>query len=357
MNVASCPSMTLNDVVELYCIKKFNDKRKYFKEYSIIGQEIWKELFMGPLWATKNVYLELKSGQPFNYVELPSNCLRFLSAGVKSHCDQLKPLFYNQDLDVISKPTIKPCGCNACDCASDGLCSSTNSLTVIPKEVIIDNVTYTEYTWVSVCPNGDIMEYRTIPTKRYTFNPGSYDRSYDVSYDIGTSDEEVVTYTLTRKLCKLEIADCGCPKQTPENCTLFFNNCGCFLNPLTPLARQCNTYWKDCNSPWAGECKLSECGTKLFVRRIVDISKNHQILITYQTNGIDIDGEVMVPNYCNRAIHAGLEYERIWSKDIFPPSVKDRAYYEKMKEFENVIKFLNPIYIEVLENTSNVAHW
>lgn len=353
--IAACPHSTLNDVVSLLCVKKFNDRRKYFKEYLILAQEVWKELFVNTLFVTKNVYLELKKGDGFNYIDIPSNCLRFLSAGVKDRCDILKPLYYNQDLVVTKKPTIKPCGCNACNCASDGLCDSVNSLSVTTKEVVINDVTYTEYTWISVCPNGDIMEYRQIPTTAYSFTRGSYDVSYDISYEIGSSDSEVVVYTLVRKLCKLAVKPCGCPEQTPENEQLFYNSCGCFLNPCTRLAKKCVKYWGDC-SQWAGECKISECGTRLEIRHVQDLSDNHQILLTYQTNGVEIDGEIMVPNYANQAIHVGVEYQKILFSGANPRVIQD-WYYKAEDEKDKITIFLNRISLEQLEFLPQMAKW
>ncbi len=354
--ISACPTYTLNDSIELYLVKKFNDRRKYFKEYLIIGQEVWKDIFLNTLFVNKSVYLPLKSGEPFNYVDVPADCLRFLSMGVKDKCDNLKPLYYNQDLDVITKPTRAKCGCTACNCESNGLCDSVNSLSVTTKEVIINDVTYTEYTWVSVCPNGDIMEYRQIPTTQYSFDRGAYDVSYDVSYEIGDSSSEVVVYNLVRKLCKLKVKPCGCPEQTQENQELFFNTCGCFLNCLTPLGKKCGNYWGHCSN-WAGEIKMSDCGQKIFVKHVENLHKNHHILFSYQTTGINIDGEVQVPSYANMALHTGLEYQKILFNDKYSAVAKQQAYFKYEDEKNKIINFLNPISIEWLSDQPAVANW
>lgn len=354
--IAACPSNTLNNAVELYLIKKFNDRRKFFKEYLIIAQEVWKEIFLNTLFVTKSSYVDLKNDGDNNYVDVPPNCLRLLSLGVRGHCDKLKPLYNNQDLDIITKPVKKACSCTACNCESNGLCDSVTALTVTTKEVIIDDVVYTEYTWLSVCPNGDIMEYRKIPTTQYTFQRGSYDSSYDVSYEIGGSEGEVVNYTLVRKLCALKVKPCGCPEQTPENETLFFNTCGCFLNPLSRLGKRCNNFWRGC-SEWAGEYKMSPCGTKVIIKNLQHFEHNHQLLMSFQMNGVEIDGEVMIPNYATMCLHTGIEYQKILFNDKYKPVEKQQSYYKFEDEKDKIIVFLNPISIEVMESLPAVATW
>src|ERR1700679_455120 len=190
--IASCPTLTLNQVTDLYLVHKFNTSRKWYKEYLILSQEVWSEIFQPTLWVVKSEYVELKKGHPYNYVDIPNNMQRFLSLSVKDRCGNLKPLYYNGELDVLVKPKHKTCGCNNCDCR--GLCEAIGGLTATTKEVIINGTSYTETTWVKVCPNGDIYEYRTIPTLKFTFDPGAYDISYDISYEIGDSSSEVVYY-------------------------------------------------------------------------------------------------------------------------------------------------------------------
>ncbi len=352
----SCPSYTLNKVTELYCVHKFNDRRKYFKEYLILFQEEWKELFTNTLFITKSIFQDLKYDGVGNYVDIPLDCLRFLSLGIKTKHDRLKPLYFNPTLLTIPKPEKKQCTCDKCDCASDGLCNSSSNLSVVTKDVVIDGTTYTEYNWVSLCKNGDVMEYREIPTTKYTFNPGSYDPSYDISYETGSVDSEVVVYTLTRKLCKLEVKPCGCPLPTADNEKMFYECCGCYLNPITTNGKNCGKFWKNC-SPWAGQCNISACGTKIYVRNLEHFEDNTQLLLTYQMNGIDVDGEVLVPNYANFALMAGVEYRRMVFNDKYKPVEKQMAFYEREKQRDALVVFLNPISIEDLKSLQTVATW
>jgi len=354
--IGSCPSYTLNKVTELYCVHKFNDRRKYFKEYLILFQEEWKELFASTLFITKSVYQELKYDGIGNYIDVPLDCLRFLSVGVKTKHNFLKPLYFNPLLLNTPKPEKKSCSCTACNCASDGLCNTSNNLSVTTKEVVINGQTYTEYNWISLCKNGDVMEYREIPTTKYSFNYGSYDNSYDISYETGSSDTEVVTYKLTRKLCQLAVKPCGCPLPTPENEKMFYECCGCYINPITTVGKNCGVHWNRCSS-WAGQCNISECGTKIYVRNLERFEENTELLLTYQINGVEIDGEVLVPNYANFALMAGVDYRRMVFNDRYKLAEKQMAFYEREKQRDALIVFLNPISIEDLKSLQTVSTW
>lgn len=363
----NCPTISLSEVVDSYLVHKFNDGRKYYKNYLVIGLEVWKQVFNETMFSMRNEYMELKKGEPYNYIDVPPDMQRYLSSSVKDKCDNLKPLFYNQNLDVIIKPKRKACGCEDkfCDCA--GLCDAIGGLVVNTKEVIIDNpdssppgqpTTYTEYQWLKYCPNGDIFEYRQIPTTQYTFARGSYDDSYDISYEIGESSSQVVVYTLSRKLCSLKVLPCGCPAQCPENEQLFFNHCGCYLNTFNPSINLRNRWYDECNF-WAGEVKMSDCGTKIFVKHVECIEKNHHILLSYQTNGINIDGSVQVPNNMatKMCMYAGIEYHRIVFNDRYNKTQKDDAFYKYVDTQNELIKWLNPISEEWARALPTVAVW
>lgn len=348
-----CPTISLNQGAELYNIFKGNESRKNFKQTIILAGEVFKEIFLNTLFVTKSLYVPLKGGNPYNYVDIPSDCLKFLSASVEDRCHNMKPLYYNSSLSVIVKPTLKTCTCTACDCG--GLCESIGGLTATFKTVTINGNPYTETTWIKICPNGDIMEYRRIPTLKYTFERGSYDGSYDISYEIGDDSSEIVYYDLSRKLCNLEVLPCGCPKQTKENENLFFTNCGCFCNPLRSL-KLCEKYWGECNF-YAGEVSASECGTKLFVKHVQDFEHNKQIVINYQTTGINPDAETTLPDYAKMALFTGIDYYKNLFNDRIPPKIKEAQYWKYIDEQNKIITFIGKIGIEVLEGAPEMSNW
>lgn len=353
----SCPTITLSQAVDIYCVYKDIDKRKNYKSFLILGQEVWKELFQQTIFSTKNTYVELKKGNPFNYVDIPSDSYRFFSLAVEDKCRNLKPLYYNDKLNVLVKPksSSNRCNCETCtDCG--GMCETIGGLIPITEIVNINGTDYTNVTWIKNCPNGDVFEYRTIWTTQYTFNRGSYDPSYDFSYEIGTSDSEVVQYTLSRKLCKLETLECGCPTQTRSNEDLFAKHCGCYCNPLNPIRQRCIKIWGDCDY-YAGSIRLSDCGTKVFVEHVDHLDLNHWLVMSYQTSGIDPDAQTLIPDYAKMALFTGIDYYKNLFNDRISPVIKQTQYYKYYDEQSKLIVYNNKIAIEDLEALPQMANW
>lgn len=362
--MSNCPTITLNEVADRYCIYAGDDTRKYLKRIQIIAKDVWTELFAGTMMVVNNEYMELKKGDPYNYIDIPSTSTRVLSVGVPDKCGNLKPLFYNQNLVTIKKPDRKPCGCDACDCG--GLCEAIGGIVVNTKDVVIINPDasppapqiYTEYQWLKYCPNGDIYEYRQIPTLKYTFSPGAYDDSYDLSYEIGETGSSVVVINLSRKLCTLEVSPCGCPVQNENNEKCFFEHCGCYLNTLNPAAVRRNKLWMDCNF-WAGECKMSDCGTKIDIKWVENIDKNHHLLLSYQTNGINVNGNSQVPNNVptKLAMYAGIDAHKMMVNSRFTRSEKEGSMYAYIDKQNKLIEWMNPLSTEWARSLPDVAVW
>lgn len=349
-----CPELTLGEAADLYEIFRGNETRKGYKRNIILIGEVWKELFQSTLFVTQSKWMQLKKGDPYNYVDIPNNCLRFLSASIEDECHNLKPLDYKQDLNVIIKPKVKACGCEV-DCGCGGLCESIGGLTSTFKTVIINGQPYTETTWIKSCPNGDIMEYRSIPTLKFTFDRGAYDESYDVSYDIGDSSSEVVFYNLSRKICNLDKAPCGCPVQTEKNERCFYELCGEYINPLV-RRNHCDKYYTR-NNYFSGECKLSTCGTRLFIKHVENFADNQQILVSFQTTGISPDEETVVPDYSKMALFTGVDYYRNLFNDRINPRIKEAQYYKYVDEQNKLIVYKNRIAIEFCEALPQMAKW
>lgn len=351
-----CPTYTLGEIADQYCIMNGIDKRKYFKQYLFMVQEVWKDLYQNTLFATTNTYVELKKGIPFNYVDIPSNSVRFLGLSVDDRCHNLKPLYYNNQLNVLVKPSpsSKRCNCEVCDCS--GLCETVGSLVPTTEVVNINGTDYTNTTWIKTCPNGDVMEYRTIWTTQYTFNRGSYDFSYDFSYEIGTSDSEVVQINLSRKLCALEVLPCGCPAQTRQNEECFFKHCGCFINPLTSISAQCCNHWKDCNE-YAGSCRISECGTKVYIEYLEHFDRNHWLIMSFQTNGVSPDQQTNAPDYAKMCLWKGIYFYKNLFNDRINPKIKDEQRYSYIDEQNKIILYNNKFAIEDLQALNTMAIW
>ena len=348
-------TLTLSQAVDTYCVLKEIDRPKNYKSTLILAAEVFKQIFRNTLFVTKSTYVPLKNDGTYNYVDIPEDCERFFGLSVSDKYHQLKPLSYNQNLNVLIKRAAKSCGCKSCDCGS--LCSSTGSLLPTSTSVVINGVSYTNTTWIKTSPNGDIMEYRTINTPRYeVLAGGSFDDSYDASYEVTKSVQvDVIVYTMVKKLCSLELLACGCPVQSAENNSLFFDACGCYLNPYNSSMSQCKTYWNN-NSRYAGSCKVDSTGTKVIVDYLSDFADNQQLVISYQTNGMSADGETLMPDYAKMCLYAGIEYHKGMFKNA-NPKIVDALYYKYIDEQNKLIVYKNPVAIEDLAAIKQMAKW
>lgn len=348
------PINTLSEEVDKYLLIRGISKKKYFAKYMVIAGKVWEEIFQRTLWVTKSVWLPLKKGEPYNYIDKPKDCVRYFTVGDTNKCGNIVPLYYNPQLNVIPKPTVKKCSCT-CDCS--GLCEDLNSTVMTTKEAFtINGITYYEKTWIKLCPNGDIIEYREVPTKKFNDfigNSGDYNVDYNNDYDIAENafaNFEIVTQILQRKICAIEIKPCGCPEETQSNEDTLLEHCGCFF-PLFGRRRKkhCEQFVSNINDNHRGSVKESECGTKIFFKpsrhwkSVGDKQFPDYLLFVYQTNGKTPNQETNVPNYAEAVMWAGIDY---WSKrfnNAYTQNDKMMAKYAYEDEQSRVILFLNPI--------------
>jgi hypothetical protein len=369
--VAQCPSYNLGQIVDKFLIRKFNDKRKNFTAYLSISQDVWRNLFLNTLYVTKNVWIEVQRGRPYNFIYVPKDCYVFVKASVEDkkriyhgpninrpkHCNTLVPLQYNSSINVIPQPMASTCGCGK---SCSALCGDINSWTATTKPVIFGTTTYYEKTWLRYCSNGDIISYREIPTKQYTsvVNDGDFNNDYNNDYSIGSPppfpNYTVVTQISEEIICKLKTKECGCPDDSPENIQTFNEHCGCH----TPYWNHCNhnecyEFQEQVNDHHYGEMKFSNEGDKIYLKRLRKGTK--YVLLTYQTDGTNIDEQVQVPSYCENVMFAAIDYAAKQYNDKFPVSAKDAAWYNYIKEVNLLIKLLNRISMTFLQNLQAAA--
>lgn len=364
--MTDCTSDTLSEITDRYLIRAGIDKKKYFSRYLVLSGEVWEKVFQNTLWCIKSVWMPTKAGDPFNYIDLPSDCLRLLSVGVDDKCDLIQPLFYNNQLNVVAKPTSKKCGCT-CDCG--GLCNDVNSLTTTTKLIFtINGVPYYQKTWQEYCPNGDILEWSETPTKKYNNlvgDAGDFNDDFNNDYDIASapfSDYEIVTVKTQKKICQLEIKPCGCPVENESNAEKLTNFCGCWVSWGCKTKRKhCKQFSENVNNNYLGEIKISDCGSKIFYkpsRRWCEVSKKEfpdYLLVNYQTTGERIGAETLVPIFCRNLMYAGIDLARKEYNSSFSQSEKDNANYKFIDEHGKVISYLNPIDLQWLGQVQNYS--
>ena len=357
---ADCQSETLSEVTDRFLIRSGIDKKKNFARYLILAEEVWEEIFQNTLWVIKSVWQPIIAGTPYNFVNIPKDCQRLLSVGIDDKCRLIQPLFYNNQLNVIAKPTTKKCGCSCPDCG--GLCEAVNSMTVTTKLMFtILGVNYYQTCWTKYCPNGDIIEFCKTPAKKFNnligdggdFND-DYNRDYDRA-DPPFSDYTIEYITTQNKICKLEIAPCGCPVNTTENEKLFIDSCGCYTNWNCGIKKRCcNQFSPNINNNHKGEVKISECGTKVYYNpsptwnRCLSKEVPDYLLVNYQTTGVSCGAETLVPKYARNLLYACLDNGRKEYNSSYSLAEKSEANYKKIAEKNNIMAYLSPVSLHEL---------
>lgn len=363
--MAQCDVYTLAACVDNYFLDRLISKKKYYAAYMTMAKKEWQKLFRNTIWAVQSRWMTLKAGDPYNYVDVPMDASRLLSVSVEDNhsehhnhrnCGLIQPLYYNEQINVIVKPKHRKCGCESADCGCDGVCEAVNSFAYTTKFIFsINGVDYYEQCWFKYCKNGDILEYCKTPTKVYNNivgDGGDYNGDFNDDWLIGSppfSDFTIKYVDSQKKICHLETEPCGCPKETPENAEILNNVCGCQLNFDCRLKRRhCREYFPNVNNNHLGEVKISECGTKIYFRPGRHCHGEHMpkfLLVSYQTNGLGITDEVLVPDYAMDAMEAGINWRSKRFNAALPQVEKENAFYQYEMEVSNLIAFLNPLSI------------
>lgn len=348
---------TLADCVDLYLAQRQISKKKYYASYLINAKYVWRYLFKNTIYAVNSQWFTLQKGTPYNYINIPKDNSRIFSVCKTDRHNRIEELFYDNLTNIIAIPTSsqKKCGCT-CDCG--GLCDDVNSLTYTTRVIFTVNGTdYVEKTWVKVCPNGDVIEYKITPTKKYnnfTGDAGDYFIDYNNDYDIGNppfSDYTIVYTEFQKIICKLSVKECGCPEDTPENIDLLTTHCGYYLPVNACCKKQHKQEFLNEINTCKGRVKMSECGTKIYY--IPD--KSYEItpeflLLNWQTSGENCSDVVQVPEYANEAMFFGIDWYSKRFNNSYNKTEKDDAKYAWNNAQNELIMYLNPLNFELLGN-------
>lgn len=360
---------TLFSCVSEYMTLRNISKKKYLPGYLTAAKFAWRDLFQKTIYAVQSEWLPLRAGNPHPYVDVPSGIQRLFSVSVTNRCNKIVPLYYDNYANIIPEPTVSACGCGSCGCAG-GLCDDIGGLTKLTKLLFtVSGIDYYEVTWLKICPNGDILEYRTVPTKSYnTFNGdgGDYNNDYNNDYLLENppfTDFTIVTKEFQNVLCKLEVRPCGCPENTTENANLFIEHCGGYCQPFVRCQER-QRLCKRANDTNGDEClgsvKLSECGTRIYY--IPPPILNGQtpprlpkyMLVNYQVIGDKCNSIVHVPEYSVPTMFFGIQYySTIFNMSISIKDKKELGYMWTDKQNE-LILYSSNFSIEKLEQIQDI---
>lgn len=357
-SISGC--MLLSEFLDEFLATRFIDRKKYYDAYLIIAKRAWQKLFRNTLYEVQTVWLTLQAGQPYNYIKVPKNAQRIFTVNHVDREGKIQPLFYNNQINIISKPTSPTCGCQNCKC--DGLCDDVGQLQVTTQLLFSYNgIDYFKKCWIKICPNGDTLRFCETPVKSYNDTvgtPGDYNVDYNNDYLIGNPSLDnftIVTQTTQEKICALEVKPCGCVVNTPQNVELINNFCGCYFPFGYWAARneKPKTFLDDINSDCVyGDVKISEDNTKIYYIP----KKNHAngiapfvpqyLLLSFQTNGLDCNSEVVVPDYAFDYLCTDVDYRAKRFNSRYSLGEKQMAKYARNEEENDLILFLNNLNLQ-----------
>lgn len=353
-NTMCSPSITLSESTDKYLTIRGVDKKKYYAKYLIIAGKIWEEIFQKTIWSTQSTWKVLKDGNPYPYIDIPGGTVRLFSVSTLDECDNIIPLYFNQEKNVIPEPKEAKCGCGCSGC--DGICEDMNQTVMTTKEAfVLFGVTYYEKTWIKLCPNGDIIEYREIPTKKYNDRigeTGDYNEDYNNDYSIGDTaftNFEVVTEIQQKTICNIELKPCGCPVNTDENRCKILDNCSNYLRFDSCLCRKdCREFLPEINPTRKGQVKISECGNKIYYIKQRGEKYPKHLLVNYQTDGSKVGAESVIPTYGEMCLWAGIDYLSKKYNNIYGAGERQQSFYAYNHEQNELIKFLNPLSLRAI---------
>lgn len=318
------PYISLTDTVNEFMLGSFNDRRKYFVHYLNHAKWIWKKLLWNTIFAVQHKIVEVDTTTTPHSILLPKDMVRFINLSQEDDCRTMRSLAFKDNMVVISKTSTDCCPV----CGSDSyLNKCVSNLSVIQKDVIIDDVVYIEKLWKKVCANGDMVEIRQFPTK--DFHSGD------------PNDFDIIFLTQETFICKLDKKPCGCIEPSEKNVSLIVTHCGCFSNACTKDL--CNPIF---SKPYArfGVIKI-ENG-----RIYIEGNTSKHLILSYQTNGECGGEELMIPEFAVDTVIFGIDYR---SKAL-APNVDRFEKRESKREWnssrQELAEFLDPIIVSEFMN-------
>ncbi len=360
----------LAEVTDQFLIEKGVRNKKYYAGYLNAARLSWRDLFKNTIYTVLSEWQPLRKGLPYNYIDVPKNMQRLFTVCLTNHCGDMVPLLYNNKVNIIQQPKVNKCGCTACSCTGE-LCEDIGGLTKITKLIFtIAGVDYFETIWLKLCPNGDILEYRSVPTKKYNdFVGDGGDYSNDYSNDYLKENPPFTDYTIVyqefqKVLCNLDIKPCGCPENTTTNEEIFLQHCGMYCSPFAHCLRKKELCTKVFENPnynlCLGSIKLSECGTRIYYiphptfKNQPNPKLPEYLLINYQTSGEDCSSMVQVPEFALNAMFYGIDYRTSRFNNIYNFKEK-QAKRELYRASQNdLILYLSPFNLQVLSNVQDI---
>lgn len=300
---------SLSDVVDRFMVRSFNNGRKYYNNFLLIAQDVWKELYWKTLRIPKTKVLPIDLTTMT--VRIPGDCMKIFALRTPGNCGP-EYLKYNGQLDLVPASK-KTCGCKDCNCDSEA-CASMHGIQVMQEDVELGGQIYQRVIKTRVEGNHIVHEIK----EPYAVQNGP---STTITYD-----------THTESVATLDTKPCGCVIDSPEN------RRKCYDYSCCPV-ECCDTKCPDLRDR-PGEYKIDRERGLIYLYD----SYAKKVTLTYASNGEEHAEEIMIPEYCMPAMYAGMYLGsiqfRTGQRGYYEVQAAERKFnYEKQELYE----FLNPL--------------
>lgn len=204
--------VSANDLVDGLCIREDDFDKKKKPKFLFLLKEVFQELNLNVIRQTDRMILPVN--KKLKYIDVPDGYLDFSSISAPDHRGQFRPMVINKNIpvdfvDIGASPT---CGCDCgCDCQ---YCSNITNYEVISSIVM------------APVPGGAIQAF-TATQRKKMYKDGRYVRetTTPVQRFVNNTLQATELETTTEFLCNLEVKECGCLADTPQNTELIFKFC------------------------------------------------------------------------------------------------------------------------------------
>lgn len=213
-----------DEIITALCGRKGDVGGHLEMKYRGVVLDVYRDLNLYTLkYAVRQL---LPVDRKTNSIIVPDKYMFFSSLSFIDECNMINTIAVNNNLtdDIIDMSLNKDCECE-CQCKND-LCGQIKYYEPIiedSEELMPDSTykTFTSITRKKLMPGGKLVIERTFPVAKF----GADNEFTDVTLE-----------TEIEELCQLEVASCGCVKDTPDNCkklneccnaTTFATDCGC----------------------------------------------------------------------------------------------------------------------------------
>ena len=335
----------LSDLVREYCLLMGNTKQTAIAKNVMLAANAWKEMLRTTIDNTIVAYLPVDPDT--HTITLPENCERVKNISVLDIMGKTQPLTLNPYYNTVKVKCAPNNTCSCTHCAgtnTETLCGAIDAVTRTTKIITIQEVEYTQTTWVRNDCEGNIQKVTDTPY-------------------FDTQTGSVILKKEYETICQVTVDSNGCIEATAPNISILgqYFGYGGYYNGYAPAAirqliQTSYNYYGEYNYDAADSniihifrnqrnCQSTSVqyydintGTWANASNNIDA-----VIVSYNTNGEQQDVEMLIPEYAKLAVQTKMRYDTELLHPRMNPNVLAAKLYAYNRERMKVAKFLNPL--------------